>query len=741
MRVHPVGVSGFLHGNRCRLVGWLAVAGGLFWLLLVWPMWPCTSCGVHPASATALRSGVVATLDSAPFAYSPGWQVSREGASPPEPAAPWATPAGVLRFEYTGQSLWLQLAPGDYWAYLYVTVDGLPANRLAQIAGNVDSQGAPAGYRTLLAPETVGWDEVQRTVWVEIHRAAQAGVHVVRLELWRGWGQQPLRAVAVDVPSSQLYPGNLFRPALWAPRWPGALLLFAGGWLLGPAGWRWLVRRLRRPAGWGKILPAGSKASVWALMACATLLLVGGVLTGHWLVVAGGLVLLGCAGLLRPASWVAALVFALPFAYAVKLPVFPGRSLDILDVGVVGGVAVWAGHTLLRGGTGRELWAGGSSRPIVLLAGLASWALVASVDTRYPELALREWRTLFLNALLFAMLLQWVLSAAERPDADRRWIVGSWLAGAAVFASIGVAGLFSDLPGLISAAEGVRRVQSLYDSANNLALYLDRTLAVTLALLVWGGSGRARWVWGVLAVPQALAWLFTFSKGALLLAAPAQLAVLGGAGLWLLGRGRRGPLVLLGGLAIVGLLLLVPFAATERFQRLFDFEQGTGFLRIQLWRSSWQMALDHWWLGVGPDHFLYTYRSVYLLPSAWQEPNLNHPHNLLLDWWTRLGLVGLGLGGVWLAAGMGQLGRWLRATASERSTGEPALAVGCLAAAAAGLAHGLIDASYALPDLMWSWVLLFGLGSAALERCCQKDRGVLSSDVVPANDNPRGMVA
>jgi len=284
-------------------------------------------------------------------------------------------------------------------------------------------------------------------------------------------------------------------------------------------------------------------------------------------------------------------------------------------------------------------------------------------------------------------------------------------------------------------------VQSLYDSANNLALYLDRTLAVTLALLVWGGSGRARWVWGVLAVPQALAWLFTFSKGALLLAAPAQLAVLGGAGIWMLGRGRRGPLAILGGLTIVGLLLIVPFAGTERFQRLFDLTQGTGFLRIQLWRSSWQMALDHWWLGVGPDHFLYAYRSVYLLPSAWQEPNLNHPHNLLLDWWTRLGLVGLGLGGVWLAAGMGQLGRWLRATASERSTGEPALAVGCLAAAAAGLAHGLIDASYALPDLMWSWVLLFGLGSAALERCCQKDRGVLSSDVVPANDNPRGIVA
>jgi hypothetical protein len=140
-----VGVSGFLHGNRRLLAGWLAVAGGLFWLLLVWPMWPCTSCGVHPASATALRSVWWQRWTVRRSHTRRVGQVSRAGASPPEPAAPWATPAGVLRFEYTGQSLWCSLAPGEHWAYLYVTVDGFPANRLAQIAGNVDSQGTPAG--------------------------------------------------------------------------------------------------------------------------------------------------------------------------------------------------------------------------------------------------------------------------------------------------------------------------------------------------------------------------------------------------------------------------------------------------------------------------------------------------------------------------------------------------------------------------------------------------------------------
>ena len=45
--------------------------------------------------------------------------------------------------------------------------------------------------------------------------------------------------------------------------------------------------------------------------------------------------------------------------------------------------------------------------------------------------------------------------------------------------------------------------------------------------------------------------------------------------------------------------------------------------------------------GVGPGSFLEAYRTRYVLPSAWQEFNLEHPHNVYLDHWTRLGLLGL----------------------------------------------------------------------------------------------------
>jgi len=450
-----------------------------------------------------------------------------------------------------------------------------------------------------------------------------------------------------------------------------------------------------------------------AILGLAGLLLVAGsVLLSTWWLCLPGLLLLALAGAARPAIWLAALLFGLPFAYGIKLPLLPARSFDLIDIGVWGGVAVLLALPLLAAIGRVRLRAGERPAaihwPLAALAAVTGWALVSAVAAVYPALALREWRVVFLNALVFGGVLYLTLRLTPDPARDRRLLVTAWLAGSAVVALFGLWGYVAGND-LVSQAEGVRRIQAFYDSANNLALYLDRTLAVTLGLALFtsGGQRRLQWrlLWGLLAVPQGLAWLLTFSKGSLFLAAPALAGVLLIGGGYLLRREGRSlrPLWLLGGLGALALLALVPFLGTERFGRLLDFGQGTGFLRLQLWRSAWQMALDHPLLGVGPDNFLFAYRSGYLLPTAWQEPNLNHPHNLLLDWWTRLGLPGLLLGLAWLGTGVAAVVRWLR-RGPER-----ALALGVLAACAAALAHGLIDVSYALPDLMIVWVLLFGI--------------------------------
>src|SRR5690606_31030913 len=139
-------------------------------------------------------------------------------------ADPDGEPAGDLAFPYTGKTLWLRLAPGDYWGYLYVTVDEQPANMLAKLRGNDDSQGNAAGYMTLLAPERA-IDGQPAPIWVPVHRSETDGPHRARVELWRGWGQTPLRGVAVDLPADSAVDAAGTQRAGQAPLWPGVLLL------------------------------------------------------------------------------------------------------------------------------------------------------------------------------------------------------------------------------------------------------------------------------------------------------------------------------------------------------------------------------------------------------------------------------------------------------------------------------------------------------------------------------------
>lgn len=696
----------------------LALLAGAVWLGVAVRSNACSPCGIPAAlPLNNLSPGAVARMDSSTFGYSAGWRVSELGANPHEPATPDREPAGDLTFSYAGTTLWLRLALGGYWSYLYVTVDGQPANLLANIGGNNDSLGYPAGYMTLLAPELTV-DDRSALTWVPVHRSSTAGPHWVRIELWRGWGQTPLRAVAVDLPAESAVDAAGTQRVGHLPIWPGILLFLSGSWGVAVAAMNLLLRRNRgmQPlpaAGTNTLRPTLERTAPW-LAGGSLLLIIAGAAVDAWLPTAVGVALLALAGMVNPALWLAALLFGLPFAYGVKLPLLPQRTVDLIDLGVLGAVAIWAARwALSRALPGLQATSSRSfsgRRVLLLLALLTCWALVPVVESRYPSLALREWRTIFLNALLFGVVLLATLQTATRAE-ERRWLlVGAWLSGAAAVALLGLWG-FVVGGDFVSAAEGVRRVQALYDSANNLALYLDRTVPVTLALALFAQTRRSRLLWATLAAPQALAWLLTFSKGTLFLAVPAMVAVLVAGGIWLLRRQGRSarPLLWLAGAAILSGFVLLPFVGAERFQRLFDFEQGTGFLRLQLWRSAWQMALDHLFLGVGPDQFLYVYRSNYLLPTAWQEPNLNHPHNLVLDWWTRLGVPGLVLGLAWLGTGITGLWRWFACGV------HPALALGCLAASAAALAHGIIDVSYALPELMLVWVLLFHLHSNAVK--------------------------
>ena len=719
-----------LRGNLARPRIWIAVlllVAGAAWIVFAarhkLPDQP--SASMHLAER--LAPDTVASMDSPALTYSKGWTVNDEGADPAEPAQPFVEPSGVLTVTYSGSELALKLAVGDYWAYVYATVDGRPASLLPDIPGNLDSQGVSAGYRTLYEPDKA-IDGVPQSEWIRIHRDDDVvATHRARIEIWRGWGQTPIRGVAIDA-----------LPAKTFPVWPGVVLILVGFGLLVPSASGAVratmqvepiisLRALLSPL----LLPALAPRT--RLIAAATLgfVIALGVGASAWPLTVSGLAGLALLSIGRPSLWTAALVFALPFYFSFPMPIMPGRAIGLIDAFVFLGVGVAFANWLLTAQfetvddsvdslhkrRKRSTVAAARARTAALFSGRAllvmsallamiiGWAFVSVVASSHSDVALREWRTVFLSAGLFAVLLWTSLRSRRSQRADLWLVVTAWIAGGAVVA---VAGIFQYVSGsMLIAAEGVYRIRAFYGSPNNLALYLERTFLLSLALGALLPSGRARSAFAAAAAVQALALVLTFSKGALVLGVPAGIAVLWAGGLILLpkqGRSRR-PLLWLGAAAVVIALILAPFLGTERFRGLLDFSQGTGYLRLQLWRSSWRMALDHPLLGVGPDNFLYAYRSTYLLPQAWQEPNLNHPHNWILDWCTRIGLPGLALATTLFVVGLAA--RWRTAVAAAASRpAEAVLSLGFLAAGVAALVHGLIDASFALPDLMISWILI-----------------------------------
>jgi hypothetical protein len=252
-------------------------------------------------------------------------------------------------------------------------------------------------------------------------------------------------------------------------------------------------------------------------------------------------------------------------------------------------------------------------------------------------------------------------------------------------------------------AEGVHRALGVYGSPNNLALLLDRAAPMLMAIAVFSPVGgpmrRRRIMYGLALVPTLTALVLTFSRGALLLGLPAAVLFIG------IMRGGRALWATLGALVVGGVGLL-PLFGTDRFRSMLDTSAGTGFFRLRLWQSAWAMLSDHPWLGVGLDNFLYQYRTRYILPDAWQEPNLSHPHNFLLDFGTRLGIGGIAVL-LWL-----QFAFWRAAwhLYYHQPLGEEqALILGLMGSMVATLAHGMVDNSFFLVDLAYIFLLTLGI--------------------------------
>ena len=619
-----------------------------------------------------------------------------------------------VTFTFWGTDVALRVRRADFRARLYATVDGQPANALPR-----DENGAALVLTAADPAEDLLSDE-----WIA--RGLPPGVHVLELTAARGWDQWALNGFGVA-----------YRPAGAGPRWlPAALgalgVALAGVAVVAGRGAAWgapgarLGRAFRRLSDRAQLLLVGGLAAVAGLTGWLTwgpdalgiyrrlgdlgqLAATGGAaalfyVTPSFLVYALALVVLFGLLVLRPAWGLALIALTMPF-YVPPLPkpIF-GYRFSPVEVFTLVTLAAWVVRSALDAGAVYRRDRRLPARPRLVRADWAAlvFVLVATASlfvAARRDVALTEWRVVIIEPALFYLLLR-----AIRPSGRELWVVlDAWVVGGVVVAGYGL-WQYATGQDLITAEGGLLRLRSIYGSPNNVALYLDRLLPLLVAVPLLGQtlSAPRRRLYALAIAPVGLALLLTFSKGALLLGVPAGLLVV--FWVWQRRAGRRTwPWV--AGAAVGGVAALLLASQIPALAARLDLFGVTGFFRVSLWRAALNMAADHPLLGVGLDNFLYAYRGRYILDAAWQEPNLNHPHNVVLDFATRLGLLGL-LAGAWL---LFEAARALWAAIRRADAAWLPVAAGLAGSLAAMLAHGLVDHSFFLVDLAFVFFLILGI--------------------------------
>ncbi len=620
------------------------------------------------ATAPVMAWPAVYPADHPSGGYEGDWRVTPSGAD-------LGGSGDRLTIPFRGTRLDLTVRRGDYRAFLFVTVDDEPANALPR---GTDGRSYVVLYDPLGVQDTV-----------TLARDLADGEHVAKIVAERGWGQWAIVGWSV----SREVPAHL----PWLP----SLLGLAAVVVLGVTIQRgWPHRFLLADS--VSVLVTRYRALddrlVLVLTAAAAILLYAMVGTIPTLLALGLLALLL---LLCPQMGLPLVALALPFSQLGR-PML-GKVFSMVEILIVLTAAGWLANRIL----GFADWSAHNRHPAAavrqLLSGFSAldWGVVALTAVgaasllwaEHSRVAAREYRTVILEAAVYYGLLR----AMVRGQRNVWRLADAWVLGGGLIAMVG---LYQWVFGQnLITVEGIWRVRGFYGSPNNLAIYLGRLFPLGVAVAVWGQRGQRRWAYALAALVMALALFLTYSRGAWVVGVPASLLFLAAM------RGRRA-MVAVAAVLVVLAVVVVLIVGAGRLTSLLDTTEGTTFFRLQLWQSSWAMIRDQPLLGVGLDNFLYAYRSHYVLPTAWEEFDLSHPHNLVFDFWLRLGLPGLVIL-VWLLVAFFRQG-WRGYRRSPEKSGA-LLALGLMGGMVNFVAHGLVDNAFFLVDLAFAFVLTLAL--------------------------------
>jgi O-antigen ligase len=290
-------------------------------------------------------------------------------------------------------------------------------------------------------------------------------------------------------------------------------------------------------------------------------------------------------------------------------------------------------------------------------------------------------------------------------------VVRSSRAAYLVLAGLGLGGLVAGLTNSVVVLEAIRHhvlnvavrpPVVIYNTANAIALYLVPLIAVAGAIVLHAHDRRLRLGALVFATLAVVSVLLSFSRGGY-----AALAAVGiGLALSHRWRWRLVPIVLVVGAA----LTQVPPIEHRLAHEFNPSDPNNSFLeRVRLWEATLRMLRQHPVFGAGMSAFQQTIQP-YIKGLLTDQQLVMYPHNLVLNFWTETGLLGLvAFIGILIQAFRTSLWGWRRSANGWRP-----LCLGVLLAMVAVIVHGMVDVPYWKNDLSLEFWSLLAVSWASL---------------------------
>ena len=174
-----------------------------------------------------------------------------------------------------------------------------------------------------------------------------------------------------------------------------------------------------------------------------------------------------------------------------------------------------------------------------------------------------------------------------------------------------------------------KRVFATWENPNILAAYLDLVICVLLGLFDRLRDRNVRIYLGVFMLACLACLAMTYARGALLTIG----IIVAGYGI------LKDWRILVALIVIVAGVLAIDPVLVERMQTAFLVADTSSEMRIAMWESTVQMIMDHPLLGIGWGAYwiVYPFYDTYIVDGS---VTLVHAHNIYLNYWAEIGLVG-----------------------------------------------------------------------------------------------------